>query len=136
MQSELEFEWIRQFYIQGSHHYTLHAWWHEPIRELLRLWGELQTRLTLTLEVLKTASTFDFDSEFASSTLDKQSAIGEGKQTASSEKVSSMEGYGVKEGDGERRKDRKRWLKTLQRIECVDISSYDAVLESLRVVCQ
>jgi hypothetical protein len=65
MQSELEFEWLRQFYIQGHRHRELHAWWGAPMQELLRLWGELQGRLVATLEVLKAASTFDYRSEFA-----------------------------------------------------------------------
>jgi alpha-ketoglutarate-dependent dioxygenase FTO len=65
MQSELEFEWLRQFYVQGHRHRELHAWWAAPMQELLRLWGELQGRLVATLEVLRAASVFDYRSEFA-----------------------------------------------------------------------
>ena len=32
---ELEFEWIRQFYVQGARHHALHKWWHAPIQVLL-----------------------------------------------------------------------------------------------------
>ena len=135
MQSELEFEWLRQFYIQGSHHYTLHAWWHEPMQELLRLWGEFQARAVLTLEVLRNASTFDYDSEFSAAPSDKHTVknAGGSVKTPGMSHTSGEAGI-AGEGDGEKRKDRKRWLKTLQRIECVDVSTYDAVLESLRQV--
>jgi alpha-ketoglutarate-dependent dioxygenase FTO len=38
---ELEFEWLRQFYIQGQKHFDIHAWWHEPMQELCSLWERL-----------------------------------------------------------------------------------------------
>jgi hypothetical protein len=55
LQAELEFEWIRQFYIQGQAHYDRHVWWHEPMKELLKLWGELENRIRRHLQTLHDA---------------------------------------------------------------------------------
>ena len=67
-----EFEWVRQFYIQGFAHYNviillylhyvvaiivvvgfvvlkMHTWWHEPMAELLNMWLKLELRLVLFL---------------------------------------------------------------------------------------
>ena len=30
--NELEFEWIRQFAVQGPKHRQLHPWWHQPMK--------------------------------------------------------------------------------------------------------
>lgn len=32
MMNEIEFEWLRQFYIQGERHRQLHVWWHAPMQ--------------------------------------------------------------------------------------------------------
>lgn len=32
MMNEIEFEWLRQFYIQGDKHRQLHVWWHQPMQ--------------------------------------------------------------------------------------------------------
>lgn len=32
LMNEIEFEWLRQFYIQGEKHRQLHAWWHQPMQ--------------------------------------------------------------------------------------------------------
>ncbi|CAM9631123.1 unnamed protein product [Chrysoparadoxa australica] len=50
--SELEFEWLRQWYIQGSQHRDLHKWWHKPIAMLLRYWVQLEARTKSVLEAL------------------------------------------------------------------------------------
>ena len=42
--TEVEFEWIRQYHIQGPLHHQLHAWWHKPIRQLEALWARLEAR--------------------------------------------------------------------------------------------
>eukprot|EP01047_Picozoa_sp_COSAG01_P039747 COSAG01_NODE_3302_length_6295_cov_3.185765_5_plen_132_part_00 len=39
--TEVEFEWIRQFYVQGSKHRQLHCWWHQPMAKLCELWERL-----------------------------------------------------------------------------------------------
>eukprot|EP00980_Cylindrotheca_fusiformis_P008195 scaffold1736_cov127-Cylindrotheca_fusiformis.AAC.9 len=55
--TELESEWIRQFYIQGSQHHDL-LWpsWKEPIEALLRYWSQLERRTHQTIELLKAAA--------------------------------------------------------------------------------
>ena len=43
--AELEFEWIRQFFIQGQSHHDSHIWWSRndgPIQEFLQLWRNLE----------------------------------------------------------------------------------------------
>jgi alpha-ketoglutarate-dependent dioxygenase FTO len=42
LQDEIEFEWVRQFYIQGQLHYDLHRWWHAPIAQLVQHWDQLE----------------------------------------------------------------------------------------------
>jgi hypothetical protein len=54
--NELEFEWIRQFYVQGSKHYELHSWWHKPLIELMDLWLKLSVRTSVMVDALKDAS--------------------------------------------------------------------------------
>lgn len=56
--SELEFEWIRQFYIQGERHKQLHVWWAEPMQQLLEHWRLLAIRTKFALEALQAAATF------------------------------------------------------------------------------
>jgi len=53
---EVEFEFIRQFYIQGELHFGRHVWWHSPMEELLGLWGELEMRTSKSIEVLRDAA--------------------------------------------------------------------------------
>ena len=43
--SELEFEWIRQWYVQGAAHRDEHGWWGPRIAKLEALWSQLE-RLT------------------------------------------------------------------------------------------
>jgi len=49
---EVEFEWIRQFYIQGQKHYDLHVWWHKPMHELLDLFVTIEKRLVRIVTAL------------------------------------------------------------------------------------
>eukprot|EP00388_Colpodella_angusta_P047132 GDKK01071779.1.p1 GENE.GDKK01071779.1~~GDKK01071779.1.p1 ORF type:complete len:199 (+),score=39.42 GDKK01071779.1:236-832(+) len=107
MMNEIEFEWLRQFYIQGEKHRSLHVWWHQPMQELLRLWRELEDRTISTLEVLKSAATFNFQSKFGHAE--------QGGEVPASERA-----------------ERKQWVKTLQRLECVDSASYAAMVEGLK----
>ncbi|KAG7357268.1 FTO catalytic domain containing protein [Nitzschia inconspicua] len=55
---ELEFEWIRQFYIQGKRHYDCLwvAHWKKPLQELLSLWSCLEHRAYQTIELLRAAA--------------------------------------------------------------------------------
>lgn len=114
-QNELEFEWLRQFYVQGDKHRALHVWWHEPMAELLRLWDQLQSRLIVTLETLKAASAFDFSAEPA-----QHDAVHQGADDG--------------EAQAEQRRKRKQWLKLRQKLECVDAASYDVVVDALKEV--
>lgn len=54
--NELEFEWIRQFYVQGQKHLEVNLWWKEPIRQLLEYWVQLEERTLSTLQVLQEAA--------------------------------------------------------------------------------
>jgi mRNA N6-methyladenine demethylase len=55
---ELEFEWIRQFYVQGKrHHDSLwEPYWKAPMQDLLSLWSCLEHRAYQTLELLRAAT--------------------------------------------------------------------------------
>jgi hypothetical protein len=55
--TEIESDWIRQFYIQGSKHYKLlwDSYWKEPIQELLKVWTHLEKRTHQTIEFLRMA---------------------------------------------------------------------------------
>jgi hypothetical protein len=57
---EVEFEWLRQFFIQGDTHRELHAWWHEPIQSLQASLQQCESRLVVVLHTLKAASTSNF----------------------------------------------------------------------------
>ena len=55
LQSEVEFEWIRQFYVQGSRHRSTHEWWHQPMQELVSLWLLLEERTQRSMQALRDA---------------------------------------------------------------------------------
>ncbi len=42
---EVEFEWIRQYYIQGIKHHQLHTWWDEPVQKLLQYLIQLERKI-------------------------------------------------------------------------------------------
>jgi hypothetical protein len=51
--TELETEWLRQFYIQGQqHHDVLWQSWGDPIQELLKFWSQLEMRTKQTIDLL------------------------------------------------------------------------------------
>ncbi len=56
--TEIECEWIRQFYIQGSQHYELlwDAYWKEPMEALLKYWSQLEQRTQQTCDLLQLAA--------------------------------------------------------------------------------
>jgi FTO catalytic domain/FTO C-terminal domain len=56
--TELESEWIRQYFIQGSKHHALlwPAWWQEPMQQLLSYWRQLETRTKSVVDLLKQAA--------------------------------------------------------------------------------
>mmetsp|Transcript_2131 Transcript_2131/g.3059 ORF Transcript_2131/g.3059 Transcript_2131/m.3059 type:complete len:523 (+) Transcript_2131:140-1708(+) len=47
--TELEFEWIRQWYIQGQEHADLHPYWHGPLRFMESCWEKLHG---ITMEII------------------------------------------------------------------------------------
>jgi len=54
--SEVEFEWVRQFYIQGQKHHDFHEWWRVAMGVLLDYHSQLQHRTMKTLETLYDAA--------------------------------------------------------------------------------
>ena len=51
--TELEFEWIRQWYIQGVRHAELHPYWHAPLKYLEECWSSLNTATSIVLNDMK-----------------------------------------------------------------------------------
>jgi alpha-ketoglutarate-dependent dioxygenase FTO len=58
--TELEFEWIRQWYLQGKEHADLHAYWREPLQYMEDCWSKL---LDLTNGVLQRLETGNKEAE-------------------------------------------------------------------------
>jgi len=56
--TEIESEWIRQFYIQGTghHHLLWESYWKEPMQELLNIWTRLEFRTEQTILLLRSAA--------------------------------------------------------------------------------
>ena len=54
--TEIEFEWIRQWYIQGARHARLHPYWHDPLKFLENCWSKLKDDTTVILNELKSGS--------------------------------------------------------------------------------
>ena len=53
---EIEFEWLRQWYIQGTNHQQLHmVYWQDKIAELEKIWFKLQEKEIKKLEYLSNA---------------------------------------------------------------------------------
>jgi hypothetical protein len=40
--SEVEFEWIAQYWLQGAEHDRMHTWWQAPMRALEAMWVSLE----------------------------------------------------------------------------------------------
>jgi mRNA N6-methyladenine demethylase len=57
--TEIEFEWLRQWYIQGSLHSSLHVYWHNPMKSLEQYYQELVVLASETLTDLQRASEGD-----------------------------------------------------------------------------
>ena len=54
--TELEFEWIRQWYIQGKQHAELHHYWHGPLEYMSECWNKLNTMTGQVLVELETGA--------------------------------------------------------------------------------
>ena len=50
--TEIEFEWLRQWHVQGQRHASLHPYWHGPIRELCDIYRELEKATSEILDVV------------------------------------------------------------------------------------
>jgi len=48
--TELEFEWIRQWYVQGQEHADLHPYWHKPLEYMETCWKKLHAT---TIEITR-----------------------------------------------------------------------------------
>ena len=57
--TEIEFEWLRQWYVQGSLHSSLHVYWHNPMKCLEKYYQELVVMASHTLTLLQRASEGD-----------------------------------------------------------------------------
>ena len=51
--SEIESDWLRQWYVQGALHASLHPFWHKPIEILLDTYRELETFSVRIVDLLK-----------------------------------------------------------------------------------
>ncbi|CAM9874477.1 unnamed protein product, partial [Laminaria digitata] len=50
--TELESEWLNQFWVQGRRHANLHPWWRGPMALVLATWRELEGRTAATVQCL------------------------------------------------------------------------------------
>ena len=57
LQTEIEFEWLRQWYIQGQRHAELHPYWHKPIKFLEKTVQDLQGLYATTVKKLNSRDT-------------------------------------------------------------------------------
>eukprot|EP00903_Cladosiphon_okamuranus_P018841 g17329.t1 len=116
--SELEFEWIRQFYVQGRAHHALHTWWHEPLQQLLRFWSLLESRTGVVVNTLQGAAEAHFDQKHAANAAAKTPA-----------------GGGATAGPDERREKKARQKRSKQRQAVESLggrAAYAAIAEALR----
>ena len=51
--SEIEFDWLRQWCVQGKTHASLHPYWHKPIEMLLDAYRELEKFSVMIVALLK-----------------------------------------------------------------------------------
>ncbi|CAM9380591.1 unnamed protein product, partial [Phaeothamnion confervicola] len=54
--TEIETEWLRQFYVQGSRHRDAHSWWHGPMEKCLTAWTQLERQTCSHLAALHGAA--------------------------------------------------------------------------------
>ena len=56
LMTEIEFEWLRQWFVQGKMHADIHPYWHEPIRRLMKAYGALERASLKVVALLKKAA--------------------------------------------------------------------------------
>ena len=54
--TEIEFEWLRQWFVQGKKHALAHPYWHQPIRILCSSYCELEEAASKMINLLKKMS--------------------------------------------------------------------------------
>uniref|UniRef100_A0A7S4S7P2 Alpha-ketoglutarate-dependent dioxygenase FTO n=1 Tax=Ditylum brightwellii TaxID=49249 RepID=A0A7S4S7P2_9STRA len=54
--TEIEFEWLRQWCIQGQRHARLHPFWHRPIERLQESYKQLERFSLIAIQILKDSS--------------------------------------------------------------------------------
>ena len=54
--SEIEFEWLRQWFVQGKKHAQLHPYWHHPIKILIQSFCELEQKSIQLIKLLQESS--------------------------------------------------------------------------------
>lgn len=101
--NEVEFEWIRQYYVQGKKHHEIHVWWHERMLELIQYWLQLQGRTVKLIEAL-------YDAAEGYKEIDRQLANPAGLSNH----------------------DRKALTKRRHKITSVEVGSYDSLVELLQ----
>jgi len=106
--TEVEFEWIRQFYVQGQIHSNLHVWWHKPMEELISFWGKLEE---LTIKVIAQAL--------------RDAALSEEDGLEKTLRAFSTL------PDGEQKKQKKKLKKRIKNAKSVSAESFDEFIESL-----
>jgi alpha-ketoglutarate-dependent dioxygenase FTO len=57
LMNEIEFEWLRQWFVQGQRHKSLHNYWHTPIEKLCATFCKLEKAAASTLRLLQSQST-------------------------------------------------------------------------------
>jgi alpha-ketoglutarate-dependent dioxygenase FTO len=97
---ELEFEWIRQFYVQGKSHYDSlwNHYWKGPMQELLALWGCFEHRVYQTVELLRAAA---------------EAKCGVGMENAASRDLQAPR---LSKGDRKERDRRQKALATVEKL--------------------
>jgi len=56
LMTEIEFEWLRQWFVQGKKHASLHPYWNRPIGILCDSYSELERASSKIMDVLKVTS--------------------------------------------------------------------------------
>jgi len=103
---DAEFEWLRQFYIQGQIHYDLHEWWQDRMKKVNDLVGELILRIDKSINDLKIASNGSVQN-----------------LTFTIESITEQD---------EKRKAQKNLVKMKKNVENIESKSYDVMLEMIQ----
>jgi len=130
--SEIEFEWIRQFYVQGEEHYRIHEWWRAPIEELVRFWVQLEERTKRAIETLEDAARINHPVSLLRYTSNTNQYT-EGIHLVKASKAKVL----LEKTDPEYsriKRERKRLARRVARAASVEIACYDILADSLRDV--